>query len=414
MEKVLQLEPGNLFRTIVKKIIEPRGYEVIATDVSTLAFSILEENKISLIITGNELVDMSGEEFIQILSKSKYSNIPVIVLTSTESLELRTKLFSLGIVDYILKKDVNTTKLENYFDSLIKEDKLLKQIQKESIAVLDDSKFGLNVIKNIFELHKIKKVTYYTDPHKFLADYEKYSIFLVDLVLPEISGEDVIIQLRKNKKDSVIIVVSGITNFKTISHTMMYGADDYISKPFDNSMFMARFKANARTFFLYKELEKMAVSDGLTGLYNHRYIYDYVGTNIKEKEKLGCSFCVLLIDIDHFKTVNDTYGHQVGDLVLMSLSKIFAEAFGKQSVCGRYGGEEFMAILKNTKLNDALIAVNSFREKIMETEYTNHDFRITISGGLVEHSKESSVDLIKKADDLLYKAKNSGRNQICS
>ncbi|MCK5674021.1 MAG: response regulator, partial [Spirochaetales bacterium] len=151
MEKVLQLESGNLFRTIVKKIIEPRGYEVIATDVSATAFSILEENKISLIITGNELVDMSGEEFIQILSKSEFSNIPVIVLTSTDSLDLRTKLFSLGIVDYILKKDVNTTKLENYFDSLIKEDTLLKQIQNESIAVLDDSKFGLNVIKNIFE-----------------------------------------------------------------------------------------------------------------------------------------------------------------------------------------------------------------------------------------------------------------------
>jgi len=414
MEKVLQLESGNLFRTIVKKIIEPRGYEVVSTDESSEAFSLLEENKISLIITGNELKNMSGVEFIELLSKTKFSNIPVIVLTSTDSLELRTKLFSMGIVDYILKKDINTTKLENYFDSLIKEDTLLKQIQNESIAVLDDSKFGLNVIKNIFELHKIKNVTYYTDPQQFLADYDKYSFFLVDLVLPEISGEEVIIQLRKKKKDSVIIVVSGITNFKTISHAMMYGADDYISKPYDNSIFMARFKANARTYFLYKELEKRAVTDGLTGLYNHRYIYDYVGTNIKEKEKRGCSFCVLLIDIDHFKVVNDTYGHQVGDLVLMTLSEFFAEAFGENAVCGRYGGEEFMAVLKNTKLEEGLKIVNAFREKIMETEYPDQDFKITISGGLVEHSIETSAEIIKKSDDLLYKAKEGGRNQICS
>lgn len=414
MEKVLQLETGNMFRTIVKKIIEPRGYELIATDVSTAAFSILESNKISLIITGNELVDMTGEKFIEILSTSKFSNIPVIVLTSTDSLELRTKLFSLGIVDYILKKDVNTIRLENYFDSLIQEDALLKQIQNESIAVLDDSKFGLNVIKNIFELHKIKNVTYYIDPHEFLDDYRKYSIFLVDLVLPGISGEEVIIQLRKNKKDSVIIVVSGITNFKTISHAMMYGADDYISKPFDNSIFMARFKANARTYFLYKELEKRAVTDGLTGLYNHRYIYDYVGNNIMEKEKLGHSFCVLLIDIDHFKSVNDTHGHQVGDLVLVTMSKIFSEAFGEDSVCGRYGGEEFMAVLKNYNLHDAINVVNIFREKIMETEYPDQDLKITISGGLVEHSNETSAEIIKKADDLLYRAKENGRNQICT
>ena len=414
MEKILQLESGELFRKIVRKIIEPRGYEVIATNNSIEAFSILKENRISLIITGNELNDMSGEDFIKLLNTRSYLNIPVIVLTSTDSLELRTRLFSLGIVDYLLKKDVKSSNLENYFDSLIKEDTLIKQIQKENIAVLDDSKFGLNVIKNIFELHKIRNVTYYTDPHQFLADYDKYSIFLVDLVLPEISGEEVIIQLRKKKKDSVIIVVSGMTNFKTISHAMMYGADDYISKPFDNSIFMARFKANARTYFLYKELEKRAVTDGLTGLYNHRYIYDYVGSHIKMKEKSACSFCVLLIDIDHFKLVNDTYGHQVGDLVLMTLSKIFADAFGNNAVCGRYGGEEFMAVLKNTKLEDGLKAVNAFREKIMVTEYPGQNFKITISGGLVEHSDETSAEIIKKADELLYKAKEGGRNQICS
>ena len=414
MEKVLQLESGNLFRQIVKKLIEPRGYEVIATDISTVAFTILEENKISLIITGNELADISGEDFITILSKSKYSNIPVIVLTSTDSLELRTKLFSMGIVDYILKKDVNTAKLSNYFDSLIKQDALLEQIQKESIGVLDDSKFGLNVIKTIFEHHKIKNVTYYTDPLKFLEDSEKHAIFLVDLVLPEMSGEEVIIELRKKQKDCVIIVVSGITNFKTISHAMMYGADDYISKPYDNSIFMARLKANARTYFLYKELEKRAVTDGLTGLYNHRYIYDYVGTSIMEKEKQGFKFCVLLIDIDYFKSVNDTFGHQVGDLVLMSLSEIFAKSFGADAVCGRYGGEEFMAVLKNTRLEEGLKVVNTFRERIMETSYPNQDFKITISGGLVEHSTETSAEIIKKADELLYKAKDGGRNRICS
>ncbi len=414
MEKILQLESGELFRKIVRKIIEPRGYEVIATNNSIEAFSILKENRISLIITGNELNDMSGEDFIKLLNTRSYSNIPVIVLTSTDSLELRTRLFSLGIVDYLLKKDVKSSNLENYFDSLIKEDTLIKQIQKESIAVLDDSKFGLNVIKNIFELHKIRNVDYYTDPKDLLINYTKYSIFLVDLVLPEISGEDVIIQLRRKKKDSVIIVVSGMTNFKTVSHALMYGADDYISKPFDNSIFMARLKANARTFFLYKELEKRAVTDGLTGLYNHRYICDYVGSHIMKKEKSVRSFCVLLIDIDHFKLVNDTYGHQVGDLVLMTLSKIFADAFGDNAVCGRYGGEEFMAVLKNTKLEDGLKLVNTFREKIMVTEYPGQNFKITISGGLVEHSTETSADIIKKADDLLYKAKEGGRNKICS
>ena len=414
MEKILQLESGNLFRQIVKKIVEPRGFELISTAASTEAFSILESNKISLIITGNELVDMSGEKFITILSKSSFSNIPVIVLTSTDSLELRTKLFSLGIVDFILKSDINTANLSNYFDSLIKQDSILEQIQNENIAVLDDSKFGLTVIKNIFELHKIRKVSYYTDPREFLNDSGNFSFFLVDLVLPEISGEEVIIQLRKRQKNCVIIVVSGISNYKTISHAMMYGADDYISKPYDNSMFMARIRANARTYFLYRELEKRAVTDGLTGLYNHRYICDYVASSIKGKKESSSSFCVLLIDIDHFKLVNDTHGHQVGDLVLMSLSKVFSDSFGEKGVCGRYGGEEFMVILKETSLSEGEKASELFRTRVMGMSFPEQDFKITISGGIVEHRNENSAELIKKSDDLLYKAKERGRNKIMS
>ncbi|MCF6334806.1 MAG: diguanylate cyclase [Spirochaetales bacterium] len=414
MEIVLQLESSNLFRKIVKSIVEPRGYNLIATNSSTEALEILESTKISLIITGNELIDMSGEDFIRYLSKSKFSNIPVIVLTSTDSLELRTKLFSLGIIDYILKKDISTAKLENYFDSLIKQDTLLEQIQGESIAVLDDSKFGLNVIKNIFELHKIKNVSYYTDPQNFLDNSEKYSFFLVDLVLPEISGEEIIIQLRKKQKDCIIIIVSGIANLKTVSHALMYGADDYISKPYDNSMFMARFKANARTFFLYKELEKRAITDGLTGLYNHRYIYDFVGSSIMRKKRKHLKFCVLLIDIDHFKNVNDSYGHQVGDLVLMNLSQKFDDSFGDDAVCGRYGGEEFMAILQNNDLVDCRDKVESFRKMVTGMTFSDQIFHISISGGLVEHRDETSAELIKKADDLLYKAKREGRNRIYS
>ncbi len=414
MEKVLQLESSNLFRKIVKSIVEPRGYEVIATNISTEALSILESTTINLIITGNELADMSGEDFIRFISNSKFSNIPVIVLTSTDSLELRTRLFSMGIIDYILKKDISTAKLENYFDSLIKQDTLLEQIQGESIAVLDDSKFGLNVIKNIFELHKIKNVSYYIDPQNFLDNSDKYSFFLVDLVLPEISGEEVIIQLRKKQKDCIIIIVSGIANLKTVSHALMYGADDYISKPYDNSMFMARFKANARTYFLYKELEKRAITDGLTGLYNHRYIYDFVGSSIMRKKRKNLKFCVLLIDIDHFKNVNDSYGHQVGDLVLMNLSRAFAAFFGEDAVCGRYGGEEFMAILQNNDLVDCRDKVESFRKMVTSMTFADHVFHISVSGGLVEHRDETSAELIKKADDLLYKAKREGRNRIYS
>ncbi len=412
MEKVLQLESGKFFRELVKMIIEPRGFELITTDSSLEAFEILKNNEVSLIITANELIDSSGEEFIKKINQTEYSSIPVIILTSTDSLELRTRLFSMGIVDYILKKDMTARRLESYFDSLIKQDTLLRQIQEESIAILDDSRLGLSIVKNIFKLHKITNVGYYTDPEEFLNDAKKYSFFLVDLVLPGISGEEVIMKLRKQKKNAIIIVVSGISNFKTVSHALMCGADDYITKPFDNAIFMARLKSNARSYFLYKEIEKLAVTDGLTGLYNHKYICNHVEFQILEKKKMRTPFCIMLLDIDHFKTVNDRYGHQTGDLVLTALSRAINDNFSEKSVCGRYGGEEFLVVMDNTGLKDGVSFAERFREEVAGLDYAGFDFRITISAGIVEHSGETASELIKKADDLLYNAKENGRNRV--
>ena len=107
----------------------------------------------------------------------------------------------------------------------------MEQIREVPIAVLDDSRFGLTVIQNIFTLNKVKNVKYFTDPVKFLDEINNFSIFFVDMVFP---------------------------------HALMFGADDYITKPFSNTIFMARLKANARSFFLNRQLRRQAVSDGLT------------------------------------------------------------------------------------------------------------------------------------------------------
>lgn len=414
MGKILHLENAVLFRKIIKNIVISKGFEVFATANSTEAMEILDKNEINLIITGNVLEDTTGLEFVEKISKSRFSSIPVILLTSTDSLEMREKLFSLGIIDYILKKDITQSRLSTYFDALVAEDSLLQQIRNTNIAVLDDSKFGLEVIKKIFELHAITKVGFFLEPEELLNKSSEYSIFFVDLVMPGISGEEVIVQLRKAKPNCVIIVVSSIQNYRTISNALMYGANDYISKPFDNGMFMARLKANARSYFLYKQLEKKAVTDGLTGLYNHRYICDYVARMIDKKRNEGKTFCVLLMDIDHFKLVNDTYGHQAGDSVLISIARLFIDTFSSEVVCGRYGGEEFLIVLDGMSLANGIIAAETVRKNVEKTSYTEMNLKISISGGILEHSSESAMEIIRKADDLLYKAKKNGRNRIVS
>ena len=412
MGKVLQLESGKLFKSYLKLIVETRGFEHVSVETISEAFEILEKSEVDIIVTANQLQDGTGEEFLGRLNKTEYASIPVIILTSTESLELREKLFSLGIVDYILKKDMTVKRLENYFDTLLRQDTILKKIQKERIAVLDDSRLELTLISNIFKLNKIDNVEYYSDPAEFLKNAEKFSFYFIDMVLPGYSGEEIIVQLRQKNKNCVIIVVSGISNFKIISHAIMHGADDYITKPFDNAVFMARLKANARSFFLYKEIEKMAVTDSLTGLYNHKYICDLVYNMARMESSRKTPFSIVLFDIDHFKSVNDTYGHQIGDYVLSAVANLLKSEFRENCACGRYGGEEFLAVMKNCTLGKAFNAAQRFREKVASIKFKNHDFSITISGGTAQFKGESGSDLIKKADNFLYTAKKEGRNRI--
>ncbi len=290
----------------------------------------------------------------------------------------------------------------------------LKKIQNEKIAVLDDSRLELSIFSNIFKLNKIKNASYYSDPSEFLKKADNYSIYFVDMVLPGYSGEEIIMQLRQRNKNCVIIVVSGISNFKIVSHAMMHGADDYITKPFDNAVLMARLKANARSYFLYKEIEKMAVTDSLTGLYNHKYICDQIYNLAGSPDRDKIRFSIMLLDIDHFKSVNDTYGHQMGDIVLTAISDQLEEDFPSKAVCGRYGGEEFLVVFPDKNLIMLLKLQKVSEKEYIKRKFGESGFSITVSAGVAEFKGENGTDLIKKADDYLYKAKKNGRNKVVS
>ncbi len=413
MEYILHLERSAFFAKIVKTIVGNQGYSVLHAKTVQDAYALLEENDIRLIISGTELEDISGTGFIEHLSKSKYASIPAIIFTSRESLKLRETMFSLGIVDYILKEDLTANRLQVYFEALMEQSILLEQIREVPIAVLDDSRFGLTVIQNIFTLNKVKNVKYFTDPVKFLDEINNFSIFFVDMVLPGISGEEIIIRIRERKHDSIVIVVSGISNIKLVSHALMFGADDYITKPFSNTIFMARLKANARSFFLNRQLRRQAVTDGLTGLFNHKYIFNAVKKEIEKTRVKNTPFCIVLLDIDHFKKVNDVYGHPVGDLVLRTVAGVFRSVLPDDAIAGRYGGEEFLIVFPGTDLEKGFEYAELLRTKVEETVYPEHPgLNVTISGGLTQYRDGDAEALIKEADDLLYTSKKNGRNRI--
>lgn len=160
-----------------------------------------------------------------------------------------------------------------------------------------------------------------------------------------------------------------------------------------------------------KVLDKITKTDSLTQLYNHKYIYERLEQEINKAKTFNKKLSVVMFDIDHFKSVNDNYGHQTGDKVILTVTHTLKELCRKVDILGRYGGEEFLAILPDTDLDGAFLSAERIRNKILSLEF-EEGLKISISGGLAQFKDEDALALVKKADELLYKAKENGRNRM--
>ena len=167
-----------------------------------------------------------------------------------------------------------------------------------------------------------------------------------------------------------------------------------------------------------EELEEMAIRDGLTGLYNHKFFYTLLEKEVAREDRYHNTVALLLIDIDYFKNVNDTYGHRAGDTILSALSKrLMTRARTTDYVC-RYGGEEIAVILIETNITEAQLIAEELRILIEKEPFLIEDGRyvsITVSIGVSAYSEEAkdAALMVSNADSALYRAKESGRNQVC-
>lgn len=176
----------------------------------------------------------------------------------------------------------------------------------------------------------------------------------------------------------------------------------------------AKEKADELNCLLYEEkqkLQKLSITDGLTGLFNKRFINTRLNEEIEISQQSRRKLAVALIDIDDFKSINDTYGHLFGDYVLKRISGTIVNNLRQNDVVGRYGGEEFLIMLPDTGREEGYAIVDRIRRKVLELQW-EHKLQVTISGGVTELGNNQMTDLLKQADRLLYRAKFKGKNRI--
>ncbi|HVT45930.1 MAG TPA: diguanylate cyclase [Thermoanaerobaculia bacterium] len=259
-----------------------------------------------------------------------------------------------------------------------------------------------------------------------LLDDVPWDLAILDRRLPDADGADICQELKSNPRyrNRYIIMLTGEDEQKDKVEGLDLGADDYITKPFQHPELLARIRAGKRIVDLQNELlasnkrlALLSITDGLTGLYNHRHFQDELARAWDESLRYGRPLSLAIIDIDFFKKINDTKGHAAGDEVLVAISQVFADSIRAADLAARYGGEEFAVMMPETRLEEGLQFAEKIRQMVetRPVETSAGPVEVTVSVGLasVPHSRiHSAHELIEAADKALYRAKRSGRNQV--
>ncbi|MBT3391551.1 MAG: diguanylate cyclase [Chloroflexi bacterium] len=259
-------------------------------------------------------------------------------------------------------------------------------------------------------------------------------LVITDWVMPEMDGITLTRLIRETEMAGYIyiIVLTGRQGIENIVDGLDAGADDYMIKPFDPKELSSRLHIGARILDLeqrlkgaYERMYELAMHDELTGLWNRRAFYTHAQSELERSERMVHALSILLLDIDHFKLVNDRYGHLVGDRALIMLAETITKNLRSYDRAGRWGGEEFIILLPETSLNEAVEIAERLRIQVMNARLPVHvedqdnfddELGIEISLGVATLNLGSAVSLdqlFDAADEMLYLAKRQGRNRVC-
>lgn len=249
-------------------------------------------------------------------------------------------------------------------------------------------------------------------------------VVITDIILPDQNGLE-LTDLIKDNGDTDVIVMTGYSGNYSYEEAINKGASDFIFKPVRFEEVLLRLKRVLKERQLTKErmqilvkLEKLAITDGLTKLYNLRHFYNQLEVEVDRSNRYGHSLGLLLLDIDRFKDYNDMHGHLEGDKVLIKLSQTMRSCLRTMDSAYRYGGEEFTIILPETGGEEAKTVAHRIRKAVEAEKFfsePNKPYQVTISIGVTEYcKKEKFTDFIKRADKAMYLSKLAGRNKVSS
>jgi diguanylate cyclase (GGDEF)-like protein len=335
---------------------------------------------------------------------------PVLLITSQGSIEARLAAARAG-VDAVLSQPLDVSELVEWLNDLVgphRETPL-------SILIIDDDEILAETYALALENSGMRTLVE-TDPSAGLGRItETYpDLVLMDLQMPGVSGVELARVIRQSRRhlSLPLVFLSGEREPARQLEARKLGGDDFIAKPVDLERLVSLVRMRADRAI---RLRSMMERDSLTGLLNHGKFVDRLFHELERCRRTGAELSLVLIDLDSFKSVNDTYGHVSGDQVLRTLAHTLSVALRRIDIVGRYGGEEFAIILLDTPPAAACVVIDKIRRRFSEIEFDakKHKFFVTFSAGISGSRKHlTTEELISAADEHMYRAKAAGRNRV--
>jgi len=387
------------------------GYQVkTASSAAHLQELLLERSPDALVLdvsgANNNTI---GLDFIAALQDTQKETIPVIVLADQDGFQAHLNAVRVGAQGYFVKP-LNTTALEARLQRLL----AVRSREAFRVLIVDDDQLLAEHYALILQGAGLRSEIL-IDPRQIYDSLARFhpDVVLLDVNMPECTGPELAQLIRLNDQwlSIPIIYLSSETDSERQLAALVKGGDDFLTKPMsDTSLIVAVFARAQRA----RQLADMMTKDSLTGLLQHARAKERLNHEVQRALRTNRSLSVVMLDIDHFKKVNDSYGHPVGDQVISSLANLLKQQLRKTDIIGRYGGEEYILILPDCSQEQAFTVVEQLRNAFAAVPFTFGDshFNCTFSAGISQWQPAlDGEQLIEIADKALYQAKRSGRNQ---
>lgn len=337
---------------------------------------------------------------------------PILIISSMDDFQSRAQAARLGAACFMLKP-LDISLLVNRIEAILEE----RFATPYRVLIIDDDADLANHFRLVLSAANMD-VRVLSEPEALINTVSAFhpEMILMDMYMPGYSGPELATIIRHHTEwiGLPIVYLSAETDIAQQLQAMRRGADDFITKPISDAHLVSAVKIRAARS---RQLADLASKDSLTGLLKHALIKESLALELARAQRNSKPISIAMIDIDFFKSVNDTYGHAVGDRVIVALAHLLKQRLRKTDIIGRYGGEEFVAILPECDPKTAKRLINDIRQRFsaISFQHEGKEFTSTLSAGIASNLLPftlNSSELLVSADAALYLAKHSGRNQV--